>query len=60
MPTQQLSNKIELVSVDTAKHKIVSVSIQDTDGYDRTEISEWDGKTDFTRKENATIQLTIG
>ena len=58
MPTQQLSNKIELASVDTAKHKIVSVSIQDTDGYDRTEILKWDG-TDWVlqEKKNATIQF---
>ena len=58
MPTQQLSSKIELASVDTAKHKIVSVSIQDTDGYDRTEILKWDG-TDWVlqEKKNATIQF---
>ena len=57
-PTRQLKSKTELASVDTTKHKVVSVNIQDIDGYDRTEIVKWNG-TDWIlqEKKNATIQF---
>ena len=57
-PTQALSNKLELATVDKTKHQIVSVSIQDPDGFDRSEILKWDG-TDWVlqHKKNGTIRF---
>ena len=57
-PTQALANKLELNTVDKTKHQIVSVSIQDPDGFDRTEILKWDG-TDWVlqHKKNGTIRF---
>ena len=57
-PQALSSNKLELNTVDKTKHLIVSVSIQDTDGFDRTEILKWDG-TDWVlqHKKNGTIRF---
>ena len=61
MPHNNYPIKIELASVDTAKHKIVSVSIQDTDGYDRTEILNGMALTGFYKKRKTLLySLTIG
>ena len=60
LPTLQLKSKTELASVDKTKHRTVSVSIVDNDGFDRSEILRWQNQSKewvLMEKKNSTIQF---